>query len=105
MESAYDGNTVASPCFCAIPSLPWHVPHVFGTLSAYTAERLSSLGKMECALPWQLVQGCSAPSECTLPASSEACPEWHVSHFTLAILSGCGYPLMSAWQALQPRLP
>jgi peptide methionine sulfoxide reductase MsrA len=53
----YEGYTLASPCFFAMPSVLWQVPQVRGTLSGYTFERESDLGKMVCALPWQLVQG------------------------------------------------
>ena len=37
---------------------------------------------MECASPWQLVQGCSARFACTLPTSPAASSAWQVSHFT-----------------------
>ena len=39
------GRRLARPCFLAIPPLPWHLPQVAGTLSGYTADRASDLGK------------------------------------------------------------
>src|SRR5581483_8676291 len=59
MESTYFGYTLGKPCFCAMPSFPWHLPQVPGTFRGYTVDRASLFGKMECGSLWQLVHGCS----------------------------------------------
>src|SRR6185437_7751957 len=88
-----------------MPSLPWHLPHVDGTFSGYTADRASAFGKIECGSPWQLVHGWSLLSACTLPFSLASWSLWQVAQLTLAGLSGCGYSLMSAWQSLHLNPP
>ena len=61
-----------------------------GMFSGYTADFGLSLGKIECASPWQPVHGCGFVPSWMLPPIAFAWSAWHVAHCTGASFSGCG---------------